>query len=112
MEKTGIPTGNSEVLHMAFWKRSQQIDVSALEKRLSDLSLDLAVLRREFMNVREGLEDLKDKHISLRGKVYAAKLHKASEPEPAAAPQSREELRRSLAISGRFRPGQPPVHSE
>lgn len=97
---------------MPFWSSRKETDVSALEKRLSDLALDVAVLRRELMNTTEGLNDLRDKHISLRGKVYAAKLHKAGAETEGPKELSREDLRRSLAASGRFVPGRPAVHNE
>lgn len=65
----------------------------------------------------DALAELQDKHVRLRGKVYAHKLHK---PEEETTPSegkpvdqmTREELRRSLVRSGRFMPGKPVSHDK
>lgn len=85
---------------MGFWTKSDDKlneRMHRAERLIDELRLDLG--------------DLAEKHLKLRGKIYALKMHK---PEEAAADvpraMTRDELRRSLATSGRFIPGKAPKH--
>lgn len=107
---------------MGFWSRafkSQEI------QRLERLEAHAATIGKSLQSAMELLEELEDKHQRLRGVVYGRKLHKeplaegTEEPQerPSAAPKetsrmTREELKRHLALSGRFIPGRPPIHTQ
>jgi len=76
-----------------------------------------ALARHESMltRLRDDHEDLKAKHASLRGRVYAAGIHKlpvaddeVSDPKNAAQPMSRDELRKTMG----FIPGRPMKHQK
>lgn len=62
--------------------------------------------------LRDDLDDLKAKHTSLRGAVYARGIHKMpleqdqSDPKNAAAPMTKDELRKSMGLV----PGRPYNH--
>lgn len=81
--------------------------VAALATRVETLEKATKVLM-------DDLSTLEDKHVRLRGKVYAHKLHRpddddAETPKPVDK-MTRDELRRHLLASGRFMPGRPAKH--
>lgn len=83
-------------------------------RSLDEVCLAVERLSARLERLHDDHEDLKAKHISLRGRVYAAGIHKhaieAKENEEATVTNitSREELRRRAG----FVPGQPMKHSE
>lgn len=65
---------------------------------------------KQMDELRQDLRDLGEKHLKLRGKIYALKLHKPDlEDVPTAL--TRDDLRKQLAQSGRFVPGKPVSHT-
>lgn len=82
----------------------QQEAVLALTKEISALKVAVTVLRDEFQALDERYE-------KLRGRFYNTQRGKAADRDPNDTTQmSREELKRHMALSGRFVPGKPAVH--
>lgn len=80
-------------------------------QRVTRLEEAIGVLTKHITQLQEDLADLEDKHVRLRGKVYATGAHKEPEAESARRPRaqmSRDELRK---LSG-FVPGTPMRHEE
>lgn len=80
-------------------------------KRITRLEDAIGVLTKHVTALQDDLADLEDKHVRLRGRVYATGAHKEPEEDKARAPRarmSRDELRK---LSG-FTPGQPMRHEE
>lgn len=75
-----------------------------------------ATIEKLLQKHAEALAELDDKHVRLRGKVYAHKLHKPEGDDEKVLPtvdqMTRDELRRSLTQSGRFIPGRPVSHDK
>lgn len=80
------------------------------------VSVERALAQHEarIERLRDDHEDLKVKHASLRGRVYAAGIHKLpvaedeSDPKNAAQPMTRDELRKQMG----FIPGRPMKHDK
>lgn len=93
--------------------RKQTTDSRLIERveMLEKMERDLVKMVQQ---LSDSLTELEDKHERLRGKVYAHKMHKQNPPDEPESPRpvTRDELKRSLARSGRFFPGRPPVHNE
>lgn len=82
-------------------------------RRIERLEEAIPLLTKHIAQLQDDLADLEDKHIRLRGRVYATGMHKQDDdsPEPTAPARkrlSRDELRK---LSG-FRPGTPMEHNE
>ena len=88
-----------------FWKRRPENISPHVVARLE-------TIERLVQKLADELADLQDKHTRLRGKVYAHKMHKPDvEETPRPVDQlTRDELRRSLTLSGRIMPGRPVKH--
>ena len=114
-----------------FWKKPQPIVdaaiVAALETRVKALEVASAnvgdrldALEKGLTNMADEFAVLEHKHIRLRGRVYAYKLHKpdpeddentAGDPPARTRGEiSRDELRRRIYDSGRWSPGKPAKH--
>lgn len=94
-----------------FWRKKPS-DVSA--SRVDALEKRTESLEKACKALLDDLAELEEKHVRLRGKVYAHKMHRAEDedaqtPKPAEK-MSRDELRRHLLHSGRFMPGRPARH--
>lgn len=87
---------------MFFRRTSNDVLVAALEERIKRLE-------RQQDELNQDIKDLGEKHLKLRGKIYALKMHK---PEAEEVPRTltRDDLRRSLVANGRFTPGKPVKH--
>lgn len=73
--------------------------------------------RRLIDALEERLALLEDKHVRLRGKVYAHNLHKESsandqDPDAALAALPREQRKAVLLQRAGFQPGKPMAHRE
>jgi len=90
-----------------FFRRKVEID----PKRFDEVMESHAKLYRELNQVKEDLASLQDKHVRLRGRVFA--IHGSDKERESAEPKvvSREEMKRQLTQSGRFIPGRPAQHS-
>lgn len=89
--------------------------LQALQDSVLALEGRMATVEKLLGRMADDLTDLEKRHLSLRGKVYAGKLHKQDDDEKPAKPSehmSRDELRRSLITGGRWMPGKPPVHDK
>lgn len=84
----------------------------SLAARIQRLEEAIPVLTKHVATLQDDLADLEDKHMRLRGRVYATGAHKPDDESARPAPQrarlSRDELRK---LSG-FLPGQPMEHKE
>lgn len=101
----------------------QEIDLAGLQTELrnaaTEVKMRMTALENEF-------DKLHGQYKSMRGYVYAKRGAVELPPEPsaavasatgpavaaAAAPLTRDELRRSLVTTGRFVPGKPANHRE
>lgn len=82
------------------FRKSPIDDAAALRKAINELSAAHSKLREDH-------EDLKERFGSLRGRVYAAGIHKNPLQDPDAK-LSRDELRRRMG----FIPGRPMKHED
>lgn len=81
------------------------------QKELASIVARLETVEKLLQMQAEALTELQDKHVRLRGKVYAHKMHRPDDDTPKNVEQmTRDELRRSLTSSGRFVPGRPAKH--
>lgn len=85
----------------------------SVTKRLERLEEAIPLLTKHIAQLQDDLADLEDKHVRLRGRVYATGMHKQDDesPESTAPPRkrlSRDDLRK---LSG-FTPGRPMEHKE
>lgn len=86
-----------------FFRKSVQKQLDRLEDRIEQLEK----VARGLLTDQEKLEE---RHMSLRGKVYAHRLHKPDSDEDTPRAESRDELRRRLTQSGLITPGKPTRH--
>lgn len=87
--------------------------LQSLQDHVQALDGRLATVEKLLGRMADDLGDLEKRHISLRGKVYASKLHKNGaddEPNKPTDTMTRDELRKSLITGGRWMPGKPPRH--
>jgi len=103
-----------------FWKKDRGWKPSKEQiERLEQLADDWTQLARALRALSERMDTLEDKFSSLRGLVYAKKLHREAKDEPpeplnGSPPptMSRADLKAWLTRTGRFVPGKPAVHNE
>lgn len=89
---------------------NRRVTTHEVLQKLDSLEHEVESLRRNLRDLTESLENLADKHIRLRGRVYASKLHKPEEEETTPKAMTRAELKASLARTGRFVPGRAAIH--
>lgn len=95
---------------------------NALERSQRDVLDRLAELEKVLKRLCDDVEEIDQKYTSLRGMVYAKKLHKQPpEDDPGeqttaaerdTSKMTRAELKAYLTRSGRFIPGHPAKHQE
>lgn len=91
----------NRVIHMWFKRASSDI---ALQAKVQALEIKIETLRLLSESFKESLEAMEARHERLRGRFYAAKMHKPEEDKP---PTKAELLRKAG-----FVPGKPMVHHE
>ncbi len=95
------------------WFRSKKPPEVVETVQLHDVMKAITTLRAQYAELEEGLAALKAQHLKLRGRVFARWGREGEEGEsPTPRPQSREELKKQLTLTGRFIPGRPAHHSE
>jgi len=112
---------------LPWWRRKKAEEVDRRTPLQRELQLDerVALLERTSAKLTDATEQLDQQFRALRGYVYVKKgivgpAGSAPPGEPeiptppprAASVTSKDDLRRSLVQSGRFVPGQRPIHSE
>lgn len=89
--------------------------LTTLQDRVTAMERDMADWRKWCMRLDDDLANLTDKHVRLRGKVYATGKHRMDDDEAAPKPstaESRDDLRRKLIAGGRWMPGKPAQHDD
>jgi hypothetical protein len=116
LARTGIVTGLSTTLspEKLMWPFSKASDdLQGVVEELRTVRAELARARRERDDLDMRLTELESKHLSLRGRVYSAGIHKqplrdTEDSQQATIPRSKDELRKMIG----FRPGQPYPHKD
>lgn len=122
--KTGFSQQIPNVIHrkcqMGFFRRTVAVSETqlkalvSLQDHVQALDGRLATVEKLLGRMADDLGDLEKRHLSLRGKVYASKLHKNSDDEELSKPSAtstRDELRKALITGGRWMPGKPTRHN-
>jgi len=82
----------------------------SFEQRVKALETAIGLTTAQVARLQEDLMDLAEKHVSLRGAVYQAKLHKQPIVEETSPPKPTVLTRDALRAQSGFQPGRPMVH--
>lgn len=95
-----LSTGFQQELIVWPFRKQPIADVQTLRAAIQELNSTVARLREDH-------DDLKERFVSLRGRVYAAGVHKVGLKDPS-QPMTRDDLRRQMG----FVPGRPMKHED